>query len=186
MSATMTPNEIMDMLNEYFDEMSKIIFAHQGTIDKFMGDSVMAIFGAPFSYGDDADRAVLTATDMIRKIRDMNATAEQRGRRAFDVGIGINTGMAIAGNVGNLVRMDYTVIGDMVNTASRLTSVAGRGEILISKETKENIEIEIETVDIGVVKTKDVQVEAFRVIVPAKEETDSTVQMSATEQEQAS
>ena len=181
MSAQMTPNETMDMLNEYFDEMSKIIFAHQGTIDKFMGDAIMAIFGAPFSYGDDADRAVMTAIDMIRKVRALNECAEERGRRAFDIGIGINTGTAIAGNVGSLDRMDYTVIGDMVNTAFRLTSAAGRNEILISKETFENIQIEIDVGDMGLIKTKDVQIEALEVIVPRAEKPSSTVQMKRVE-----
>ena len=181
MSAQMTPNETMDMLNEYFDEMSKIIFAHQGTIDKFMGDAIMAIFGAPFSYGDDADRAVMTAIDMIRKVRALNECAEERGRRAFDIGIGINTGTAIAGNVGSLDRMDYTVIGDVVNTAFRLTSAAGRNEILISKETFENMQIEIDVGDMGLIKTKDVQIEALEVIVPRAEKPGSTVQMKRVE-----
>jgi adenylate cyclase len=181
MSAQMTPNETMDMLNEYFDEMSKIIFAHQGTIDKFMGDAIMAIFGAPFSYGDDADRAVMTAIDMIRKVRALNECAEERGRRAFDIGIGINTGTAIAGNVGSLDRMDYTVIGDMVNTAFRLTSAAGRNEILISKETFENMQIEIDVGDMALIKTKDVQIEALEVIVPRAEKPSSTVQMKRVE-----
>ena len=182
MSAQMTPSETMDMLNEYFDEMSKIIFAHQGTIDKFMGDAVMAIFGAPFSYGDDADRAVLAAIDMIKRMRSLNETADERGRRAIDIGIGINTGTAIAGNVGNLDRMDYTVIGDVVNTAFRLTSAAGRNEILVSKETMNSIETEINVEDVGVVKTKDVHIEAYRVIVPTTKEHDgSTIQLKSVE-----
>ena len=181
MSANMTPNETMDMLNEYFDELSQIIFEHQGTIDKFMGDGIMAIFGAPFSYGDDADRAVLTAIDMIKRIRFLNQTAAERGSRPFDVGIGINTGTAIAGNVGNLERMNYTVIGEMVNTAFRLTSAAERNEILISKETMGNIQTEIQVDDVGVVKTKDVHIEAFRVIVPEDKDLASTVQMKKVE-----
>jgi adenylate cyclase len=181
MSASMTPNETMDMLNEYFDELSTIIFEHQGTIDKFMGDGIMAIFGAPFSYGDDADRAALTAIDMIKRIRFLNATAAERGRRPFDIGIGINTGTAIAGNVGNLERMNYTVIGEMVNTAFRLTSAAERNEILISKETMSNIQTEIQVEDVGIVKTKDVHVEAFRVIVPEDKDPGFTVQMKKVE-----
>lgn len=181
MSASMTPNETMDMLNEYFDEFSTIIFEYQGTVDKFMGDGIMAIFGAPFSYGDDADRAVLTAIDMIKRIRFLNRTAAERGRRSFDIGIGINTGTAIAGNVGNLERMNYTVIGEMVNTAFRLTSAAQRNEILISKETMSNIQAEIEVEDIGTVKTKDVHVEAFRVIVPEERDPGFTVQMKQVE-----
>ncbi|GAB4331687.1 MAG: adenylate/guanylate cyclase domain-containing protein [Candidatus Abyssubacteria bacterium] len=167
MSSKMPPNEVMDMLNEYFDEMTRIIFAHQGTLDKFMGDGIMAIFGAPFSYGDDADRAALAAIDMIKRVRAMNEEAKLTGKRMFDIGIGINTGAAIAGNVGNVDRMDYTVIGEMVNAAFRLASAAGRNRILISKETMANIKTAIDVLDIGIVKTKDVEIEAFEVLVPA-------------------
>lgn len=167
LSAGMPPDITMQMLNEYFDEMSRIIFFHQGTLDKFMGDGMMAIFGAPFSYGDDTDRAVQAAVDMIRRIRVLNVRAREQGKPAFDIGIGINTGTAIAGNVGNLERMDYTVIGDMVNTAFRLTSAAGRNQILISKETRAHLQTEIDLRDVGRVKTKDVQVDAFEVIVPS-------------------
>jgi adenylate cyclase len=174
MSARMTPNETMEMLNEYFDEMSRVIFTHQGTLDKFMGDGLMAIFGAPFSYGDDADRAAHAAIDMIRKARELNERAQRAGKQAFDIGIGINTGTAIAGNVGNIDRMDYTVIGDMVNTAFRLTSVAKRDQILISKETRRNIESELVVKDVGIVKTKDVEIEAFEVIVPLAEKVSAT------------
>jgi adenylate cyclase len=170
----MTPNETMEMLNEYFDEMSRVIFTHQGTLDKFMGDGLMAIFGAPFSYGDDADRAAHAAIDMIRKARELNERAQRAGKQAFDIGIGINTGTAIAGNVGNIDRMDYTVIGDMVNTAFRLTSVAKRDQILISKETRRNIESELVVKDVGIVKTKDVEIEAFEVIVPLAEKVSAT------------
>jgi adenylate cyclase len=181
MSAGMAPEDTMDMLNEYFDELSKIIFEHQGTIDKFMGDGIMAIFGAPFSYGDDADRAVLTAIDMIKRIRFLNKTSAERGRLPFDIGIGINTGTAIAGNVGNLERMNYTVIGEMVNTTFRLTSAAGRNEILISKEAMGSVQTEIHVEDVGTVKTKDVHVEAFRVIVPEGKDQAYTAQMKKIE-----
>jgi adenylate cyclase len=178
MSARMTPNETMDMLNEYFDGMSKIIFKHQGTIDKFMGDAVMAIFGAPFSYGDDADRAALTAIDMIRRTQKVNDQARMNGKNTFDVGIGINTGMAIAGNVGNLDRMDYTVIGDMVNTAFRLQSAAGRNIILISEETRRSIQGKMDFNDVGIIRTKDVKIRAFEIIVPPVRGDGSTLQLS--------
>jgi adenylate cyclase len=171
----------MDMLNEYFDELSQIIFAHHGTIDKFMGDAIMAIFGAPFSYGDDADRAVLTAIDMIKRIRLLNEKGAGTGRQAFDIGIGINTGDAIAGNVGNLDRMDYTVIGEMVNTAFRLTSAAAPNEILISKETMNSVDTEISVEDVGIIKMKDVHVEAFRVVVPSTREPESTIELKKIE-----
>jgi adenylate cyclase len=166
LSAGMPPDITMQILNEYFDEMSRIIFSHQGTLDKFLGDGLMAIFGAPFSYGDDADRAVHAAIDMIQRIRILNTSAREKGKPPIDIGIGINTGAAIAGNVGTLERMDYTVIGDMVNTAFRLTSAAGRNQILISKETRANLQTTLNLKDIGKVKTKDIEVEAFEVMVP--------------------
>jgi adenylate cyclase len=186
MSARMSPNEVMDMLNEYFDEMTRIIFAHQGTLDKFMGDGIMAIFGAPFSYGDDADRAALAAIDMIKRVRAMNESARRTGKRTFDIGVGINTGAAIAGNVGNFDRMDYTVIGEMVNVAFRLATAAGRGRILISRETMANIQTAIDVIDIGLVKTKDVEIEAFEVRVPANEQDSpaSTVKAEAIQNSQ--
>jgi len=102
-------------------------------------------------------------------------TAHALEGRAF----GINTGTAIAGNVGNLDRMDYTVIGDMVNTAFRLTSAAERNQILISKETMENIQSDIDVLDVGIVKTKDVQIEAFEVVVPRGGPPGATVQMKS-------
>jgi adenylate cyclase len=170
LSAGMPPETTMTMLNEYFDEMSRIIFLHQGTLDKFMGDGIMAIFGAPFSYGDDADRAVLAAIDMIQRVRVLNERAREKGKHAFDIGIGVNTGMAIAGNVGNLERMDYTVIGDMVNAAFRLTSAAGRNQILISRETQSHLQATFNLKDVGTIKTKDVEIAASEVIVPPAQE----------------
>jgi adenylate cyclase len=158
--------------------MGKIIFEHQGTVDKFTGDGVMAIFGAPFSYGDDADRAVLAAIDMLGKVREINERAKKSGKNTFDIGIGINTGEAIAGNVGNLQRMDYTVIGDMVNIAFRLTSVAAKNQILISKETRNNIQKRMDFKDVGTVKTKDVEIEAFEVVLPPMKDDGSTLQFS--------
>jgi len=183
MSARMTPNETVEMLNEYFDEMTRIIFKHQGTVDKFMGDAVMAIFGAPFSYGDDADRAALAAIDMVRRVQEMKEAAQQTGKKAFDIGVGINTGLAIAGNVGNLDRMDYTVIGDMVNAAFRLTSIARRGQILVSKETRKAIQREMDFKDMGAVKTKDLEIEAFEVVVPPMSKNVSTLHVSESPQQ---
>ncbi len=181
MSAKMTPNETMELLNEYFDEMTRIIFEHQGTLDKFMGDGIMAIFGAPFSYGDDADRAALAAIDMIKKARVLKARAKQKNKRSFDIGIGINTGTAIAGNVGNIERMDYTVIGEMVNAAFRLSSAAGPNQILISKETQANIQTKMDLKDVGVIKTKDIEVAAFEVIVPSGQAAGATAPLEKAE-----
>ena len=133
MSETMAPNEIADLLTGYFTEMVGIVFEHGGTLDKFMGDAIMALWGAPLSTGDDADKAMQTALDMMRTLVEMNQKWAEQGRRQVNIGIGINFGEVFAGNIGSDQRLEYTVIGDAVNVASRLCGKAGPGEILISE-----------------------------------------------------
>jgi class 3 adenylate cyclase len=133
MSETMAPNEIADLLTGYFTEMVGIVFEHGGTLDKFMGDAIMALWGAPLTTGDDADKAMQTALDMMRTLGEMNRKWAEQGRRQVNIGIGINFGEVFAGNIGSDQRLEYTVIGDAVNVASRLCGKAGPGEILISE-----------------------------------------------------
>ncbi|MBI4421380.1 MAG: FHA domain-containing protein [Gemmatimonadetes bacterium] len=133
MSETMAPNEIADLLTGYFTEMVGIVFAHGGTLDKFMGDAIMALWGAPIRTEDDADKAMQTALDMQRTLAEMNKKWAEQGRRQVNIGIGINFGEVFAGNIGSDQRLEYTVIGDAVNVASRLCGKAGPGEILISE-----------------------------------------------------
>jgi adenylate cyclase len=132
MSETMSPEGIAGLLSDYFTEMVDIIFSHGGTLDKFIGDAIMALWGAPIAHTDDADRAVQAAIAMQRAIAGLNAKWESEGRPKIGVGIGINHGDSFAGNIGSHLRLEYTVIGDTVNVASRLCSNAKGGEILIS------------------------------------------------------
>jgi adenylate cyclase len=146
MSETMTPEEIYGQLNEYFEEMCKIIFEYGGYVDKFIGDCVMAVFSAPYQTPDDARNAVISAVKQQDKIRELSARWVAEGKKEFTVGMGVNTGDVVMGNLGASSRMNYTVIGDNVNVAARLYNVAIGGEIIISETTyaecKELIEVD--------------------------------------------
>ena len=133
LSERLSPKEVSQVLNQFFREMNDIIFAYRGTLDKYMGDAIMAIFGAPVEREDDADRAIYAALEMRRALVEMNKTMEPD--RIFDIRIGINSGRVVAGNLGSPKRMDYTVIGDVVNTASRLEKIAQPNQILIGEAT---------------------------------------------------
>ncbi len=133
MSEHMDPNDVAVLLREYFTEMVEIIFRHGGTLDKFIGDAIMALWGAPFSTADDADKAMRAAIDMQRKLIELNQHWAQSGKPNVQIGIGINFGQVFAGNIGSEQRLEYTVLGDAVNTASRLCSNAGKSEIMVSE-----------------------------------------------------
>jgi adenylate cyclase len=133
MSENMNPDEVAQLLTEYFTEMVEIVFEHSGSLDKFMGDAIMALWGAPIAHEDDADRAMQCALDQLNALEKMNAKWKEKDRQEIKIGVGINFGEVFAGNFGSDRRLEYTVIGDAVNTASRLCSVAGANEILISE-----------------------------------------------------
>jgi len=116
------PQETVALLNEYFSEMVEVIFAHEGILDKYIGDAIMAVFGAPLSTPRDADNAVRTAIHMRQVLAGFNARRAQAGLPALDIRIGINSDQVVAGNIGSARRMDYTVVGDGVNVAARLES----------------------------------------------------------------
>jgi adenylate cyclase len=126
---------IVDMLNEYFERMVELIFEYEGTLDKFVGDEIMALFGAPVAHPNDPYRAVKTARRMMEVLEEFNQERAARGEKAIEIGIGINTGEVIAGYLGSSRALEYTVIGDAVNTGARLCSAAKAGEILISEHT---------------------------------------------------
>jgi len=135
MSEEMEPGRVVEILNEYFTRVTDVIFDNGGTLDKYIGDAVMAVFGAPISKGNDAAAAVNSAIQIQRLLVELNRDAAARQWPELRVGIGINTGSAIAGNIGSPRRLDYTVVGDAVNTAQRLMTNAAGGQILISEST---------------------------------------------------
>lgn len=133
------PEAVVAMLNELFTILSEVVFRHGGTVDKFVGDSIMAVFGAPVPREDHAERALAAAEDMIRFTE--TAAEEWMERFGFEVrvGIGVNSGEVVAGNIGSKKRMEYTVIGDAVNVASRLESLAAAGQVLVGKATADRV-----------------------------------------------
>lgn len=136
LSEAMNPDDIASLLTEYFTEMVECVFRHGGTLDKFIGDSVMAQWGAPLSAPDDPDRAMSAALDMIRELDALNDKWRGQGRPELQIGIGLTYGEVFAGNIGSDRRLEYTVLGDTVNTAHRLCSVAVGGQILISDDMR--------------------------------------------------
>jgi adenylate cyclase len=136
LAETMNPDDMARLLTEYFTEMVDCVFEHGGTLDKFIGDSVMAQWGAPLGEPDDPDRALAAALAMMAALDRLNAKWRDEGRPEMQMGIGINMGEAFAGNIGSERRLEYTVIGDTVNTASRLCGAAAPGEILVSETLK--------------------------------------------------
>ena len=134
LSETMLPDEIASLLTEYFTVMVDCVFRHDGTLDKFVGDSVMAQWGAPIGGSDDADKAMSAAIEMMRELEVLNARWRAEGRPELQIGIGLNYGEAFAGNIGSERRLEFTVIGDTVNTANRLCGVADVREILVSDD----------------------------------------------------
>jgi adenylate cyclase len=123
MSEKSTPEDVVAQLNEYFSHMVDVLFAHRGTLDKFVGDMVMGLFGAPVDDPDHAEHAVQTAVAMARALDELNRRWTAAGRQALDIGIGISTGEMVAGNIGSNAIMSYTVIGDTVNLGARLESL---------------------------------------------------------------
>jgi adenylate cyclase len=129
------PEEVVEVLNQYLDVMVNILFEYHGTLDKFLGDGLLALFGTPLPQADHPCRAVQAALAIQDAIRALNAQRCRRGEMTLDLGIGINSGEAIVGNIGSDRRMEYTVIGDMVNVAQRIQTHAQGGEVLISDTT---------------------------------------------------
>ena len=139
MSESHEPEIVVDALNEYFERMVEIVFRYEGTLDKFIGDEMMVLFGSPVAHEDDPDRAVRAALEMQAALADLNAQHQARELPPFEIGIGINTGEVVAGYIGSSQALEYTVIGDPVNTGSRLCSLARAGQTLISEGTLEKL-----------------------------------------------
>ncbi|HEY0970828.1 MAG TPA: adenylate/guanylate cyclase domain-containing protein, partial [Gemmatimonadales bacterium] len=130
----MEPVEVAQLLSEYFTEMVECVFRHGGTLDKFIGDSVMAQWGAPIGAPDDAARALAAALDMMDALDALNQRWRERGRPEIGIGIGLAYGEVFAGNIGSERRLEYTIIGDTVNTANRVCAAAAAGEVLLTDE----------------------------------------------------
>ena len=122
-SEKLTPEDLVHLLNEYLTAMTNLVFKYDGLLDKYMGDAIMAVYGAPLDQPDHAIRACRTALDMMEELKKLQKKWADEGRPAFDIGIGINSGDMVVGNMGSDMRFDYTVMGDMVNLGSRLEGI---------------------------------------------------------------
>ncbi|MBK9239445.1 MAG: adenylate/guanylate cyclase domain-containing protein [Acidobacteria bacterium] len=151
-----TPEAVVAQLNEYFSAMVAVLFRHQGTLDKFVGDMVMGLFGAPVTDPHHADHAVAAALEMVQELNRLNADWKARGMPTVDIGIGINSGDMIAGNIGSDTVMSYTVIGDSVNLGSRLESATKEHgvRILISEAVRSRLTTDVPTREIGAITVK--------------------------------
>jgi adenylate cyclase len=151
-----TPEAIVAQLNEYFSEMVDVLFRHRGTLDKFVGDMVMGLFGAPVVDPLHADHAVAAAMEMSAALSRLNARWAAEGKPVLDIGIGINSGVMIAGNIGSQSIMSYTVIGDAVNLGSRIESLNKEygTRILISQATRDRLTRPVTTRKVGEVTVK--------------------------------
>jgi adenylate cyclase len=154
MSESREPQEIVRMLNEYFELMVDVIFKYEGTLDKFVGDEVIALFGAPVAMQNAEVKAVQCALDMMRVLSEFNRTRAAEGQNEINIGIGINTGTVVTGAIGSSRALQYTAIGDAVNTASRLCSVAQAGQIILSDATYRKVQGVVAAVSLPPVRVK--------------------------------
>jgi adenylate cyclase len=165
------PEAIVAQLNQYFSAMVPIVFAHKGTIDKFVGDMIMALYGAPLEDPDHADHAVQTALAMTAELARLNGRWTADGLPPIDIGIGINTGDMVAGNLGSESIMSYTVIGDNVNLGSRLESLTRNFQtrVIISDATRQALKQAYDLHPLGevTVKGKAVPVQVYEVRLPS-------------------
>src|SRR5262249_34289041 len=166
LSERLTPEAVVSLLNDFYTLMIETTFKHDGTLDKFMGDSVMAIFGAPIAHADHSERAIRTALAMQEGMVALNAKRTRDGKEGVAIGIGVSAGEVVAGTVGTEDRMEYTVIGDSVNLAARLQSNAKPGQILISQRTLDKVRDWVDARALGAirVKGKEEEVEVYEVV----------------------
>ena len=165
MSEQIPPEEVVGILNRYLNLTSSCIFRHHGTLDKFIGDSTMALFNVPLPQEDYVYQAVLTAWDMVKESEKLGEELLERFGRTVNFGIGVHCGKAVVGNIGTEKRMDYTAIGDTVNTAARLEANAPKGTVLISNDVYERLKGRIEVESCGNIplKGKSKELEVFKV-----------------------
>jgi adenylate cyclase len=166
---TIAPEELVKLLNIYLTQMTDNVFAHDGLLDKYIGDAIMAVYGAPIFRPDHAKLACLTALDMMAALRELQAQWRREGRPVLDIGIGINTGPMIVGNMGSQTRFDYTVIGDAVNLGSRIegmNKIYGT-HILVSEFTYLQVKDDfpnLREIDVAPVRGRHEQVRLYELI----------------------
>lgn len=161
MSENLQPEQVVDILNSYLELTTNSIFNNGGTLDKFIGDATMAVFNAPFDLDDYIFKAVKTALDIVAGGDAIESKFLEKYGRSVGFGVGVNCGRAVVGNIGCSFRMDYTAIGDTVNTAARLEANAKRGQVLISEEVYEKVKDRVEVEPIGTIPLKGKSKEVF-------------------------
>jgi len=154
MSDGRPPEEVVNTLNEYFEVMVDVLFQFQGTLDKFVGDEIIGLFGAPIHIDDAPFKAVACAVSMLEGLEEFNRTRAAENLPAIRIGIGINTGNVITGSIGSTRALQYTAIGDAMNVASRLVNLAGAGEVIISESTYRYVAERVDAVALPPVKVK--------------------------------
>jgi class 3 adenylate cyclase len=159
------PTQLAGQLNTHRAAMNRAILAERGTVMQFVGDAVMAVFGAPFPQPDHADRAVAAAAAMHRLQSEINARWAEDGLPAFGLGLGLSTGEAAAALLGSAERLEYTLVGDTVNLSQRLQQLADRGETVLSEGTVKALSVAIDTVLLGSrqVKGREAPVVAYKI-----------------------
>jgi adenylate cyclase len=166
MSEHTPPEEIVEMLNAYFEQMVDTIFKLEGTLDKFMGDGIMALWGAPVSHPDDPERAVACALEQVEVLGRFNRGRVAMDKPALGVGFGIHTGPVVAGYIGSSKALSYTVIGDVANTSARLCAKALAGQIVVSEGTRERLgpRFEVEELAPMRIRGKDKPLRVYNVV----------------------
>ena len=154
LSESLEPEQIVEILNEYLNLTTNAIFKNGGTLDKFIGDATMAVFNAPFDLDDYIFRAVCAARDIVEGSEALNDELEKKFGKRVGFGVGVNCGNAVVGNIGCDFRMDYTAIGDTVNTAARLESNAKAAQVLISEDVYEAVKDRVKVTEVGVIPLK--------------------------------
>ena len=154
MSEALEPEQVVEILNEYLALTTKSIFDNSGTLDKFVGDATMAVFNSPFDLEDYEFKAVCAAMDIVNGGRELEKVLMEKYGRSVGFGVGVNVGPAVVGNIGCEFRMDFTAIGDTVNTAARLEANAKKGQVLISDVLYERVKDRVEVNDIGEIPLK--------------------------------
>lgn len=166
LSEKLAPEKVVEMLNHYFSSMTDSIFHYEGTIDKFIGDAIMAFWGAPIKTTDHADKATLSALDMIYRLDVVNQWLADQEYPSIAIGVGIHTGDAILGNIGSENKLDYTIIGDNVNLASRIEGLTKtyHSKVLISEDTFHSLSLDIpcQLLDLVRVKGKQHPIKIYR------------------------